>query len=126
MLISHNWLRELTNTAFTPQELRDRLTNVGLAIDAVEEHAADSVLDVEVPSNRPDCLSHVGIAREVTVIEQGQLKLPEATLPITAGKTAAVTSVEIKDGDLCPRYAARLVRDVKIGPSPEWLVERLE
>jgi len=126
MLISHNWLRELTNTAFTPQELRDRLTNVGLAIDAVEEHPTDSVIDVEVPSNRPDCLSHVGIAREVTVIEQSQLSLPETKKLSTAGSTASVTSVEIKDQDLCPRYAARLVRGVKIGPSPEWLVKRLE
>ena len=48
---------------------------VGLAIDAVEEHNGDSVLDVEVPSNRPDCLSHIGIAREVAVIEKGRVAL---------------------------------------------------
>ena len=63
MLISYNWLRELTDTRLTPSELRERLTMVGLAIDAVEKQESDSVLDVEVPSNRPDCLSHVGIAR---------------------------------------------------------------
>ena len=85
MLISHNWLRELTNTALTPQELRERLTMVGLAIDAVDEHSDDSVLDVEVPSNRPDCLSHVGIAREVTVIESGQLSLPAPNPAPTEG-----------------------------------------
>lgn len=126
MLISYAWLRELTGTRLTPQELRDRLTMVGLAIDAVDTHAADSVLDVEVPSNRPDCLSHVGIAREVTVIERGQLTLPVVNEPPIDGSTAAFTSVEIEDVDLCPRYAARLVRGVKIGPSPEWLVKRLE
>src|SRR5438045_3578333 len=55
MFISYEWLKELTGTRFSPQELRERLTMVGLAIDAVEQHDRDAVLDVEVPSNRPDC-----------------------------------------------------------------------
>src|SRR5215217_2521141 len=126
MLISYEWLKELTSTRLSPAELRERLTMVGLAIDAVEEHTGDAVLDVEVPSNRPDCLSHVGIAREVTVIGRGQLHLPAATPPKTGGPSSDLTAVEIEDPDLCPRYAARLVRGVKIGPSPDWLVKRLE
>jgi phenylalanyl-tRNA synthetase beta chain len=126
MLISYQWLRELTNTSLRPQELRDRLTMAGLAIDAVESHADDSVLDVEVPSNRPDCLSHVGIAREVAVIDRKELRLPEPRSMKLDGRSADLTSVDIKDPDLCPRYAARLVRGVKIGPSPDWLVKRLE
>ena len=99
---------------------------VGLAIDAVEQHDGDAVLDVEVPSNRPDCLSHVGIAREVAVIENGRMRLPASEQVKTEGRAESFTSVEIKDPDLCPRYAARLVRGVKIGPSPEWLAKRLE
>src|SRR5689334_7444923 len=126
MLISYEWLKELTETRLEPQEVRERLTMVGLAIDAVEEHDGDAVIDVEVPSNRPDCLSHVGIAREVTVIENGRLHLPPSKSIETDGRSAEFTSVEIKDADLCPRYAARLVRGVKIGPSPDWLVKRLE
>ena len=126
MLIGYGWLRELTDTALSPQELRERLTMVGLAIDAVEEHNSDSVLDVEVPSNRPDCLSHVGIAREVAVIENKHVRSPQVESFKIEGRAADLTSVEIKDPDLCPRYAARLVRGVKIGPSPEWLVKRLE
>jgi phenylalanyl-tRNA synthetase beta chain len=125
MLISYNWLRELTNTAFTPLELRERLTMVGLAIDAVQENDGDSVLDVEVPSNRPDCLSHLGIAREVAVIEKGKVQSPVSKAPKTEGKTGDFASVEIEDVDLCPRYAARVVRGVKIGPSPGWLMKRL-
>jgi phenylalanyl-tRNA synthetase beta chain len=125
MLISYNWLRELTNTAFTPRELRERLTMVGLAIDAVQESDGDSVLDVEVPSNRPDCLSHVGIAREVAVIEKGKVQSPASKVPKTEGKTSDFASVEIEDVELCPRYAARVVRGVKIGPSPDWLAKRL-
>ena len=126
MFISYEWLKELTDTKLSPAELRDKLTMVGLAIDAVEEHGEDAVLDVEVPSNRPDCLSHVGIGREVAVIEKGHLRMPVGEKPKTEGRSADLTSVEIKDPDLCPRYAARLVRGVKIGPSPEWLTKRLE
>ena len=126
MFISYEWLKDYTDTQLTPQELRDKLTMVGLAIDAVEQHDADAVLDVEVPSNRPDCLSHVGIGREVTVIERRQLRLPEVKSFATGGRAADLTAVEIKDPNLCPRYAARLVRGVKIGPSPDWLVRRLE
>src|SRR5882672_1994631 len=139
MLISYNWLHELTGTKLTPLELRERLTMVGLAIDAVEETQGDSVLDVEVPSNRPDCLSHVGIAREVSVIEKTEIPdlrpqisnqkskvpSPKSKVPKTEGKTADLTSVEIQDPDLCPRYAARIVRGVKIAPSPAWLAKRL-
>jgi phenylalanyl-tRNA synthetase beta chain len=126
MLISYDWLKEFTDTALSPQELRDRLTMVGLAIDAVEQHNTDAVLDVEVPSNRPDCLSHVGIAREVTVIERKQLHQPEIRSFAMEGRAADSAAVEIKDTDLCPRYAARIVRGVKIAPSPDWLVKRLE
>ncbi len=126
MLISYNWLRELTGTTLSTAELRERLTMVGLAIDAVEEKDGDSVLDVEVPSNRPDCLSHIGIAREVAVIESGTVRYPEGKPGNLNGRAADLTSVEILDSDLCPRYAARLIRDVKIAPSPEWLARRLE
>src|SRR5262245_54924757 len=126
MFISYEWLKELTDTRLSPLDLRERLTMVGLAIDAVDEHNGDAVLDVEVPSNRPDCLSHVGIAREVAVIGRGHLRLPASEQPKTEGRSASLTSVEIKDPDLCPRYAARLVRGVKIGPSPDWLAKRLE
>jgi len=126
MLISYEWLKDYVDTQLSPDELRDRLTNVGLAIDAVEQHGGDAVLDVEVPSNRPDCLSHVGIGREVSVIERKELRLPQIKSFPTEGRAAELTSVEIKDPDLCPRYAARLVRGVRIGPSPEWLVQRLE
>jgi phenylalanyl-tRNA synthetase beta chain len=125
MLISYNWLRELTGTNLTPTELRERLTMVGLAIDAVQENEGDSLLDVEVPSNRPDCLSHIGIAREVSVIEKSKVQSPKSKVPTTEGKTSDFASVEIQDIDLCPRYTTRIVRGVKIGPSPDWLAKRL-
>jgi phenylalanyl-tRNA synthetase beta chain len=126
MFISYNWLRELTGTNLNPAEIRERLTNVGLAVDAVEQRGEDFVLDVEVPSNRGDCLSHVGIARELAVIEKSQVSSLKSQVAKTDGKTADLTSVTIDDPDLCPRYAARIIRGAKIGPSPAWLVEKLE
>ena len=126
MLICYNWLRELTGTKLRPQEIRDRLTNVGLAVDAVEPRGDDFVFDVEVPSNRGDCLSHVGIARELAVIEKSKVQSPKSKVQNTNGKTSDFASVEIRDPDLCPRYAARIVRGVKIAPSPDWLVKKLE
>src|SRR5262252_7534296 len=119
MFISYHWLRELTDTRLTPDEIRERLTNVGLAVDAVEAHQDDFVFDVEVPSNRGDCLSHLGIARELAVIEQSQVQSPTFKVEKTSGRTSEGAAVEIRDPDLCPRYTARIVRGVRIGPSPD-------
>ncbi len=126
MFISHQWLRELTGTKLSAEDLRERLTNVGLAVDAVEARGDDFVLDVEVPSNRGDCLSHVGIARELAVIENSKVQSPKSEIQKPSGKTSDLTSVVIDDPDLCPRYAARVVRGAKIAPSPEWLTKKLE
>src|SRR5947207_8797730 len=126
MLISYNWLRELTATTLSPQELRERLTNVGLAVDAVAERDGDYVLDVEVPSNRGDCLSHVGIARELAVIEMSRISDLKSEIRNSQGKTGDFASVEIRDPDLCPRYAARIVPGAKIAASPECLQKPLE
>src|ERR671917_2014960 len=126
MNISYNWLRELIDTKLGAREVAERLTMVGLAVDHAHEAGDDFVLDVEVPSNRPDCLSHLGIAREVAVIEDGETRLPNRLPSPVKGRTASFTSVQIEDEKLCPRYAARLVRGVKIAPSPDWLVKRLE
>ena len=126
MLISYNWLHELTGTKLPPQEVRERLTNAGLAVDAVEARDGDYVLDVEVPSNRGDCLSHLGIARELAVIEKSKVQNPKSKVENSDGKTNDLARVEIRDPDLCSRYAAGVIRGVKIAPSPEWLVKRLE
>ncbi|MDX6693541.1 MAG: phenylalanyl-tRNA synthetase beta chain [Blastocatellia bacterium] len=126
MNISYNWLRELTNTSLEARELAARLTLVGLAVDAVHEAGDDFVLDFDLTSNRPDCLSHLGIARELAVMESASVRLPEGEPSRMSGLTKDSAAVEIQDEALCPRYAARVVRGVKIAPSPEWLVRRLE
>lgn len=129
MKISYNWLKEFVDHDLSPRDLAAKLTMVGLAVDAVEEHGDDSVLEIDLTSNRPDCLSHLGVAREVAAITGKTLQMPEVvTGKLSAGATQVgdATSVEILNPDLCPRYSARIIKGVKVGPSPEWLVKRLE
>ncbi|MBV8858529.1 MAG: phenylalanine--tRNA ligase subunit beta [Acidobacteria bacterium] len=126
MDISYNWLRDLTEITLAPRDLADRLTMAGLAVDAVHEKGGDHVLEFDLTSNRPDCLSNLGIAREAAALTGAGLKLPDLTVKNVGGRAEQFTAVEIEDADLCPRYAARVVRGVKIQPSPDWLVERLQ
>jgi phenylalanyl-tRNA synthetase beta chain len=86
---------------------------------------ADAVLELEITPNRPDCLSMTGMAREVGAITGKTASVP-ASQPSEEGEAVADSvKVAIEDTDLCPRYAARLIRGVKIGPSPEWLAEKI-
>jgi phenylalanyl-tRNA synthetase beta chain len=126
MNISYNWLRELTGVALEPRALAERLTMLGLAVEVVHETGDDFVLEIDLTSNRPDCLSHLGVAREVAAALSGSVSLPEASVSSIEGRVASLTAVEIRDADLCPRYAARIVRGVTIKQSPDWLVQRLE
>jgi phenylalanyl-tRNA synthetase beta chain len=126
MDISYEWLTELADTGLTPQALAERLTMAGLAVDAVKDVGGDTVLEIDLTSNRPDCLSHLGVAREAAALTGAALKLPGVEAKSVGGKAGEFTAVEIEDEDLCPRYAARVVRGVKIGPSPGWLVRRLQ
>src|SRR5215208_2231167 len=126
MDISYNWLRELTDVGLQPRELAERLTMAGLAVDAVKESGDDSVLEFDLTSNRPDCLSHLGIAREAAALTGAAVRLPDLTVSNVGGRAEQFTAVEIEGERLCPRYAARVVRGVKIAPSPGWLVKRLQ
>jgi phenylalanyl-tRNA synthetase beta chain len=126
MKISYNWLKEFVDIALSPRALATRMTMVGHAVDAIEEHGDDAILEFELTSNRPDCLSHLGIAREVATVLKQPLRLPEIRLTESALAATEVASVVIEAPTLCPRYTARVLRGVKVGPSPEWLVQRLE
>ncbi len=86
----------------------------------------DVMFEIGLTPNRADCLSVVGIAREVAAMVNAPLQLPKPAITEGGGQAAEKTSVFIEDADLCPRYAARLIENVKIGPSPAWLVRRLE
>ena len=127
MNISYNWLRELTGARLTAEELRERLTMAGLEVEAVHEAAGgDFMLEVAVLSNRPDLLSHLGVAREVCTLTGEALRWPNMQPAREEGRAESFTSVEVQAVDLCPRFTARVVHGVQIAPSPAWLVERLQ
>jgi len=97
---------------------------VGGAFDEIME-LNDVVLELGITPNRPDCLSMIGVAREVAAITRTQARLPQFDVPEKGPETASLTSVTIDDAAGCPRYAARVVTGVKIGPSPAWMQQRL-
>jgi len=86
----------------------------------------DTVLDLDLTPNRPDCLSILGIAREVAALTGGKVREPQVTYEASDPPIESFARVVIEDPDLCPRYTASVIRGVKIGPSPRWLAERLE
>ncbi len=124
MNISYNWLKDLVDVDLSPQELATKLTNVGLAVEGVHEFADDFVFDIDLTSNRSDCLSHLGVSREVAAIQGAKLKIQSEKIEEQRPKTDNLVTVQ--DDDLCNRFTARIIRNVKITPSPEWLVKRLE
>jgi phenylalanyl-tRNA synthetase beta chain len=86
----------------------------------------DSIFEIGLTPNRPDCLSLVGIAREVAALYQQPLRLPQIQIETAGEAITSQAGVEIHDSTGCPRYAARMIRQVKVGPSPAWMVRRLE
>ena len=85
----------------------------------------DSIVEFEITPNRPDCLSVIGLAREASVTFKRPLKLHTPEPHGCGGSIADLVDIDIEDGDLCPRYTARMVKNVKIAPSPRWMRERL-
>ena len=126
MKILYNWLKEFVDVKAQAAELASRLSLAGVAIDAVEESHAGPVLDAEVTANRPDCLGHYGVAREVAAIYRLRVNPLRPALKESAEKVATAASVSIESPELCGRYTARVLRGVKVQPSPDWLKQRLE
>jgi phenylalanyl-tRNA synthetase beta chain len=125
MKITYHWLKEYCDFKLSPEGLAETLTAAGLVVAGMKATPdGDYVLEVEVTSNRPDCLGVIGIAREVAALTQSPLKLPG--LGYTTGREVAGVKVVVEDAGLCPRYTARVIRRIKVGPSPAWLRQRLE
>lgn len=123
MNISYNWLLDLVPVDASPSQVGEALTSVGLAVEGIHEHGGDRVLDIDLTSNRPDCLSHLGVARELGAVLRTDVAMPATNVNSTP---ARLDLVVLQEPDLCPRFTARIIRNVKVGPSPEWLVDRLE
>jgi phenylalanyl-tRNA synthetase beta chain len=141
MKILYDWLKEFVEVPFTPRALAERLSLAGIAVEGVSETSAGPLLDLDLTINRPDCLAHYGVAREVAALGRNPLlpvslavpalarkPLPPVSiaLPEASENAASATRVEIESPDLCGRFTARVLRGVKVQPSPDWLRKRLE
>ena len=131
MKTSLAWLNAYLDQPVTVEDVARLLPDVGFPIDSKEDVTAstgqrDVRMEVEITSNRGDCLSHVGLAREMAATAKRTLKFPDAGLPGAMGdRIEQITRIDNHDQMLCPLYTARVIRGVKVGPSPAWLIDRL-
>ena len=127
MKVSYNWLKEFVDVHASPEEVASRLALSGTNIASIESGAYGPVIDAEITSNRPDCLGMLGIARETGAIYRLPLKM-SSPKPAESKSFQASEAVKVKieAQDLCGRFTARVIRGVKIQPSPKWLKDRLE
>jgi phenylalanyl-tRNA synthetase beta chain len=144
MKISLNWLKDyvrITESTFaeatvdrSAEKLAELLSNLGFGTESIEKFSAkgcltagsDTVIDIEITSNRGDCLSHIGIAREIAAATGRELNWPKIEYQAIKKDISSLVSVEILEPALCGRYTARVIEGVKVGPGPDWMVERLE
>lgn len=133
MKVTYNWLKDFVEIKILAPALADKLTMAGLEVTSFEEKDNDFVFEIEVTANRPDCLSVIGIAREVAAITNSKFKLPQATGHKPQAKSlqpAACSlqpiSITIENTKDCPLYTAKIIKDVKVTESPAWLKKRLE
>jgi phenylalanyl-tRNA synthetase beta chain len=122
MRIPIEWLKEIVPTKKNPQQLADLLTMGGL--ETVVEQG--NILEVDILPNRSDCWSVLGIAREVAALTKTKSKIQKSEISEVSKKIITELKVEVSDKKLCPRYMARVIENVKIQESPEWLKLRLE
>src|SRR3989338_3336675 len=129
MKIPLEWLKEYVGVKLTAGQLAERLTMAGLEVTGITRLNREEVLDLEITPNRADCLSIVGLAREVAAILGEPLKVSKLASGPTAHATAsaqhAPVRITIDDRKGCLRYIGRLIDDVRVGPSPDWMQKRL-
>ena len=130
MLISYHWLKQFTDLKKTPEELADRITLNLVEVENLLKRGDDTILEIENKgiTNRPDCFSQLGLAREAAAYFKTQFNDPLEKL--LEKKFKAITkiplTVEVKEPNLCYRYSSIVLTDVKVGPSPEWLKSGVE
>lgn len=123
MKISPQWLREFVDIKVPLRQLADELTHTGTAVESISGEGDATIFDMEITTNRVDAMNHYGVARECSAIYDLDLKPVQPKLPVV--KSGSAFPIEIAEPELCARYTARVIRGVKIGPSPERIRQRL-
>lgn len=126
MLVSLKWLANYVDLPVDHEELAHRLSLSGLNHESTDTINGNIVIDLEVTSNRGDCLGHIGVAREIAVLYGSKIKTFEPKLSCSTTPVTSLLSVENQFAEACPRYTARVIQGVKVGKSPDWLVEALQ
>ena len=126
MKVLLSWLKDYVDIELSAQEVAEILSNRGFPYEGIEVLNGDAVIDVEVTSNRGDCLGYIGVARELATATGKELKLPKVELAESSKPASEFASVEIREPELCQRYTARIIEGVKVGPTPDWMRNRLE
>jgi phenylalanyl-tRNA synthetase beta chain len=125
MLISWDWLSDYVKLSNPLDEVVTRWALSGLNHESTTWVEGEPVIDLEVTSNRADCLGHIGVAREAAVLYGVPLTIPDPKLPSSAQSIHELLTVENRFPEGCSRYTARIIRGITVGPSPEWLAKRL-
>ncbi len=123
MIVSIDWLKDFVSVKLAPQELADLLTGAGLESTVGEN---GDTLDIELTPNRPDCMSHLGVAREIALLTDAKLKQNDISLSESDQPVEDAVTIIIEDEKGSPRYSVRVVKGIKVGASPDWIVQRLE
>ncbi len=126
MLVSLNWLSKYIDLPMSHEELALRLSLSGLNHEDTDTINGDVVVDLEVTSNRGDCLGHIGVAREIGVLYGLPVTIPAPAISPSSTSIDSLLAVENRFVEACPRYTARVIQGVKVGPSPDWMVEALQ
>lgn len=126
MKISLNWLKDYIEIDDSAERVSEILSDVGFPCEGIEHLDDDAVIDIEVTSNRGDCLGYIGVARELAAATGKQINIPTVELDESEKDVADFSSVGIREPELCGRYTARIIEGVKVAPSPDWLRKRLE
>ncbi|NLU50159.1 MAG: phenylalanine--tRNA ligase subunit beta, partial [Syntrophomonadaceae bacterium] len=125
MRASLEWLREYVDIDVSAEELAEKLTASGIAVEGVEEVDGDRILVLELTPNRGDCYGMLNLAREVAAVTGRKVRVPQTALTENQEDINDYVRVRIEAPELCARYAARLVKNVRVEPSPGWMQERL-
>lgn len=125
MLISYKWLKDYVDVTLPPEKLAELFTLSGLSVAGVKKHGDDHVIEIEVTSNRPDWLSYTGVARELAAVAGSNLKAQSADISGTRVSDFRIP-IKIDEPKLCHRYTGRVIKNVKVAPSPSWLKEKVE
>lgn len=126
MLFNFDWLKDYVDFDMTPQQLADMLTLIGHEVEELKQNGDVYVLDVNVSPNRSDCLSYIGLAREIAAATNTKLKLPNTGYSSVDEKSGDHLKIVIETPEKVHRFAGKVLKNVKIGKTPDWMIKRLE